>query len=72
VCSAALGAFSRSLVVMDSEVRSHEAVQDLECNRDMSQLECFKAFQTILNLIFVVCEVVFNLVSSYILELKAM
>lgn len=47
-------------------------MQDLERNREMSQLECFKVFQTILNLIFMLCKVVFNLASLYILELKAM
>lgn len=57
---------------MDSYVRSHEAVQDLERNREMSQLECFKVFQTILNLIFIFCEVVLNPASLYNLELKAM
>lgn len=46
-------------------------MQDLERNREMSQLECFKVFQTILNLIFIFCEVVLNPASLYILELKA-
>lgn len=47
-------------------------MQDLERNREMSQFERFKVFQTILTFIFMLCEVVFNLASLYILEFKAM
>lgn len=46
-------------------------MRDLERSREMSQSECFKVFETILNLIFMLCEVVFNLASLYIVELKA-